>query len=279
MLGLPKWSATPAIHIISGQLPIEYQLDMKILTFIHSLININPTRDILLRQFVMRSSSSNSLVTKFKEKLHEYHLPTIYDLFINTPDKLQWKREVKNSIIQKASKSIAEATSNMSTLKYLSKDFLYNEPHPAVLYVKNSRQVSRACVKIMVLTGTYPLQCARHRMKKTETTLCPLCKTSQEDTQHFVEHCHELDEVRLRYTDRIRAVIPHPLNTTLTQALLDSRLLQTIHPKLKQIEDLEQTSRDFIFALHLKRTSLLNSTFLNGIHINCKKPVTLLAKL
>ena len=48
---------------------VLYQLDIKILNFVHRLINTEPTREILLRQYVTKASNSNSMVPKYKELL------------------------------------------------------------------------------------------------------------------------------------------------------------------------------------------------------------------
>ena len=68
LLGLPTWVGTPALYIISGQLPIEAQLDIKILTFIQKLLNIQPTRNILLHQYATKNHSSNSKIVLFKTR-------------------------------------------------------------------------------------------------------------------------------------------------------------------------------------------------------------------
>ena len=259
ILGLPKWTATPALYIISGQLPIELQMDVRSLSFLRSLMSIDPTRDILLRQFVVKSSSSNSLAISFTEKLHQYHLPSIYDLYIDIPDKLKWKKEVKRKVISNASENISEDASVMSTLKFLHKEFKYNESHPVAQFVQNTRQVTRACIKIMVLTGTYPLQISRFKMKKVDSALCPLCHQEEEDTEHFIESCSKLRDTRQAYKARLNALLPTPLLTSPTQAILDSRHLMTLHPATKiLVKDLEEVTRDMIFALHMKRSTLLN---------------------
>ena len=95
ILGLPKWTAIPALHILSGQLPIEFTMDIRCLTFIRSLMSIEPTKDIILRQYVVKPPSSNSLIINLKQKLQEYHLRSILELYEDIPDKQTWKKEVK----------------------------------------------------------------------------------------------------------------------------------------------------------------------------------------
>ena len=94
-------------------------------------------------------------------------------------------------------------------------------------------------------------------MKKAEYPDCPLCQV-EKDTRHFVETCISQDTIKIRYIGRIKALLPNPLKIALTQALLDSRY-PLIHPDVSEgIRDIEQISRDMIFALHINRAILLN---------------------
>ena len=96
-------------------------------------------------------------------------------------------------------------------------------------FLPNTRQVTRACIKTMVLTGTYPLQPTGFKIK-AESSDCPLCQGEKEDNRHFVETCISQDTIRLKYMGRIKALLPNPLKIALTQALLNSRYLLSIHP-------------------------------------------------
>ena len=159
-----------------------------------------------------------------------------------------------------ATKDIVLSASDKSTLKHMSSVFVHNEPHPCVSFVANTRQVTRACIKTMVLTGTYPLQCARFKMKKTDSAICLLCKTEKEDAKHFVETCKSQEITRRKYMGRIQALLPPSLNIPLIQAYLDSRTLALSHPELKftTLHEFEQVTRDMVFALHISRTLMLD---------------------
>ena len=53
----------------------------------------------------------------------------------------------------------------------------------------------------------------------------------------------------------IHALVPEDLRTSRSQAILDSRVLQELHPRSEGMEELEMMSRDYIyiFTLHPKR--------------------------
>ena len=162
-------------------------------------------------------------------------------------------------MIEQATKDIAQAVTVKSTLKYMSNNFIHSEPHPLVSFVDNICQVIRACIKTMLLTGTYPLRSIRFKKKKTESPDCPLYQVEKEDTRNFVETFITQDKLRLKYMGRIKALLPNLLKIALTQALLDSRFLLSIHPDVSDgIRNIEQISRDMIFVLHINWTKLLD---------------------
>ena len=199
ILGLPQYTATASLYIITGEMPIENQLDIRYLSFLQSLLSVQPCRDIVLRQYVTKSPKSNSLINTFRDKLYKYGLPTIYELYVNTPTKEVWKKMVKTAVIAHVEEMIWDAASQKSTLTFLEKSFHYRETHPVVGLVENSRQVTRANVKTRLLTKTYPIQETRHRVKRANNPSCLLCQHHSEDTLHFILKCPALDETRQRY--------------------------------------------------------------------------------
>ena len=109
----------------------------------------------------------------------------------------------------------------------------------------------------MVMTGTYTLQQRRLRWKKVESAECPLCHIEVEDTIYFLECCHLLQPIRSLYLNRIQLLLPNRLHTSLTQALLDSRTLVKLHQEMvDNLEEIEFISRDYIYTLHLKGSSM-----------------------
>ena len=256
ILGLPKYTATPALFILSGQLPISYQIDIKILSFIRSLLSIEPTRELLLHQYAIKTDKSNSLVVIFAKKLSKYDLPTIYDLYMDTPPKQVWKTLVKSAVIKVACNDIRDGAECKSTLSLLHHQLVFSAPHPAVSMVDNPRQVVRACIKSKILTQTYPIESTRVRIKKAIDPTCPLCHRAPEDTEHFVELCPALEEIRSKFCILWQAL---PEGPSKIKYILDTRTLAELHPDASEptLKCWEQLSRDYLFAIHIKRTSLI----------------------
>ena len=93
-------------------------------------------------------------------------------------------------------------------------------------------------------------------MGKSPNPLCQICSEEVEDTVHFIESCHPLEDIRARYRGGILSALPSSTHLNLTECLLDSRRVLESHPEVN-IEDIERISRDFLFALHTKRTTLM----------------------
>ena len=128
---------------------------------------------------------------------------------------------------EKASCEINEEALKRSTLRYLNPAHSTRIPHDAVLHIDNPYQVTRANVKIRLAT-------MKSRMKLIKDDTCTLCNNGdQEDQEHFLIKCSRL--------------ILDPSHPALQGAPME--------PKYRP--NIEAVTRDYIFALHLKRTALV----------------------
>ena len=150
----------------------------------------------------------------------------------------------------------------MSSITFLAKDISPGLPHLTVNSVSNPRQVTRACVKARVVCGVYPLQKHRHKLKKTSSPECILCSHHTEDVEHFIEVCPSLHSSRGKYLNRLMDILPQPLLISVTQAVLDTWVLASLHPQLKEerLLEIETITRDMIYALHISRTRLIDNS-------------------
>jgi hypothetical protein len=72
ILSLPDRTAIPALHILTGVMPMKAILDVKTLCFLHSLTaTYGVTRDIVHRQYVVKKNSSKSQPRVFFTTLFE----------------------------------------------------------------------------------------------------------------------------------------------------------------------------------------------------------------
>ena len=96
-------------------------------------------------------------------------------------------------------------------------------------------------------------------MNKTDSPLCLMCKVGNEDTEHFILNCKKLEHIRGRYQNKLCNLLEDNKEVPFLEALLDSRSIQIAHPKTKfRIDELEEISRNYIFALHMERAEKMS---------------------
>ena len=172
---------------------------------------------------------------------------------------------VKKAIVSEVEREIKEEAENKETLQYLNPSFKINECHRCVKFIRNPREVRRTCVKMQMLTGTYPLQATRAKLKQTSDPRCQICKTEEEDLVHCLILCPETQSIRKEQMPRVLNSIPYVLEnlgTILhTPRLMTQLIIDLTHPHVtglmtlpKQCEEkLERAARNFCFAIHLAR--------------------------
>jgi hypothetical protein len=95
ILSLPQNAPDIVPNIISGLIPIERQIHIKVLTFLYSICLLTSTlteNQIAKRQISVKSGQSNSWFIYAKRMIWKYNLPEIY-LILEAPyTKAEWKK-------------------------------------------------------------------------------------------------------------------------------------------------------------------------------------------
>jgi hypothetical protein len=268
LMGVPDRTAIAALYIITGALPIDVQIEKKHLMFLHSMISMGGRlKDLILRQYALKKANSKSWITNIKTILQKYSLPSVLELLNDCPPKLSWKKIVKSAINKSVVKSIKEEAECKSTLIYLNPCLKENVCHNVASCIQNPREVRRACIKTQMLTGTYPFQATRAVLKQNVSDTCLLCGRGREDMIHCLLLCPSLCTTRARYLQAILNTIPH-VSTILPNiqndpTVLIQLIMDTTHPSVSgyvpsNLTDIfEKTTRDFCFAIHIRRTCML----------------------
>ena len=145
---------------------------------------------------------------------------------------------------------------------------------PHILWKSTSsdpRDIRRASIKAKILVGIYILQYNRASFNQTSDATCPLCQQEKEDIPHFLLTCPALVAQRDPLLHQILYSIPlvysnHPAacrwpRDLLTQLLLDpshERIQSNIDLESKIVYTIERLSRQLCYALHVRRTVLLD---------------------
>jgi hypothetical protein len=261
--GLPDSTATNAVYLLSGTLPLEAQLHIATLTFVAGMCRRESSleRDILLRQVAMKDSNSHSWVVHIQRLLIHYRLPTIPSLLDSPPQKLAWSNRVRAAVTNTWEATIKDEAIQMKTLSYLTlENCIPGSVHP-VWQLGNSsgQEVAKATVKARLLVQRYPLHTSRTSGQQYGKP-CPLCHSINETTEHFLLQCTALDSVRQPTLHDITAAISpyceYPIsNNTLMRSILDPE--PGAINKLAFDPSFQKLTRHLCYRLHRRRCQLL----------------------
>ena len=101
IMHLPERAAKPGIYILSGQLPIEADIDKK---YLAQLMNIfrseGVEKKLAWRQLSIKDVKSKSWFMYVSKILKKYNLPLIYDLLENRVPNIKWSRGMKEAVTE-----------------------------------------------------------------------------------------------------------------------------------------------------------------------------------
>ena len=171
------------------------------------------------------------------------------------------------------SRILQEKSQEKSTLRYTKLPNL-EDKKPHLLWRathSNPRDIRRACIKSKIATGTYLLQAnANIWSRNKDSQLCPLCKEQSENREHFLLLCSILEPIRTKHREALQRLLQSIdikwQNIQIPQDLQLQMLLDCSHDNLKayielseeQMMKIEIISRNWCYALHYKRASLLD---------------------
>ncbi|VDI63084.1 Hypothetical predicted protein [Mytilus galloprovincialis] len=97
---LPVRTASVAIYALLGALPLEAELHKRQLSLLHSILTSENQnlKEILIRQYRLQVNQGTFL-ERTESILNKYNLPTIEELWENTPTKINWKYTTRSAII------------------------------------------------------------------------------------------------------------------------------------------------------------------------------------
>jgi len=269
---LPTRTASSAVYLLLGALPIRAELHKRQISLLFSIANSKneSMKTIALRQHI--SGRPSSFFVKIADTLELYNLPNIDQLFQQHYKKEDWKLLVKKAINQYWTSKLKLDCKEKSSLLYMCKENLkIGSNHVVWSSVSPSvSDIRKAITKCRMLTGTYILQIHKHKFNQAEVDpTCPFCRTENEDLCHLLTACPHYADIRKRHYFPIKEFIQENIghlkwkelfsNTkAICQLLMDCQILafQGVIPNNSEfIYKVEKMSRDLCFEIHKKRLS------------------------
>jgi hypothetical protein len=118
---LPDTTAIEALYILAGVLPVEAQLDIKILHFFGKIANLEDStlRQVALRQLATKELSSNSWFIYVTKIAYKYQLPSTHVMITNPVSESKWKKLVRCHVTNFWKIELQKSAAKKSSLKYL----------------------------------------------------------------------------------------------------------------------------------------------------------------
>ncbi|MES9879590.1 MAG: reverse transcriptase family protein [Sedimenticola sp.] len=275
---LPDRCPNTAIYALTNSIPIESQIDKRLLSMYVGTIKQTNTLEyqVIRRQLAVKGEGSHSWTIEVRRLLSKYGLPSAYDLWEDPPSKEKWKKMLGDAFNSHFYKLWTMDVAQKSSLRYLHiSERPLDSQHPIWASASSdTREIRKASIKVRLLTGTYTLQSNRSRFNQFEVSPnCCLCQDSPEDRMHFILKCKKLSNAREKHllclremlTNRISQQLAEHIMCTddlLLQCLMDAtdpKIFLLVEEKLTVVDEIETISRNLIQDVDAQRAKLLNS--------------------
>ena len=180
---LPERTATAAVYLLLGALPVEAEIHKKQLSLLHSILDSNNSRikEVLNHQIAVNFDNKDSFFHRVLKVLELYKLPDITSLKQQLPTKTLWK-DFLGSVKTYWRESLVHDAQCRRTLKFLAyENILLGEVHLVWDSTENSViDVRKAIMKARLLSGMCLLQTNIHRFSQyREDPTCRLCNNKK----------------------------------------------------------------------------------------------------
>ena len=265
---LPESTATPAIYLLLGTIPLEGQIHIKMLTFFCSIIRRPNSLEynVICRQLAIKDLGSNSWVSQIRLILAKYNLPSAYSLVRSKPCKLKWKNQVNTAVSEIWMEELKSKAREMKTLEYLdTAKCTSGSIHSVWLHNSDPLAAHMATIKARIIVQRYPLGYSYYAGAGKQTK-CVLCSETEETIEHFLLRCPAMENVRGKCIQKIFKYLGENNVQDIEEGsdLLRFILMTSSTISDKLLPRCEELTRQLVYSLHCKRAGLLGSTVCYG---------------
>ena len=199
---LSKRTATEAIYLLMGMLPIEAEIHIRTLSLFGAVTRLedgNMLKNLAERQLALKSNPRTCWFRYALDIAKTYGLESfVWSNLLHHGSKEAWKGLVAQTVKDHWLCSLRRTAAAKSSLSFLITIHLQaGEPHPIWPADAPPSSILAASYRAKMLTGTYILQSTRAKYNQHEVdATCLLCGGDTEDMVHFIVMCPTLHEVR-----------------------------------------------------------------------------------
>jgi hypothetical protein len=175
---LPESTATEAIYLLIGALPVKFLLHIRVLSLFGNICRLPPTHDLhqlARRQIAVRDDNSRSWFSMVVKIAEEYNINVHKQILYPWP-KLAWKRHIKEEIQNSALAKLKEDAGTKSSLGWM---IIPDNPplktHPIWTFSSDTVSLRAAGIRAKMLTGRFQTQSLTAKFYKEESPVCRIC--------------------------------------------------------------------------------------------------------
>jgi hypothetical protein len=194
ILKLSITAPTPAIHFLTGELPVEGQIHRDVFSLFYGIWSNPDTRIYQIVIYLLKNCSENSRTwsTHLRQLSMRYGLEDpLVCLGRDPPTKSVYKELVATKITAYYEDLLRKSANGNSLMKYLnvSTTGLRGRHHPALADMKTTHDVRLSRPHLKFLSGNY-LTYQTKANQSGGSPLCRLCTSGQEESvSHVVSTC------------------------------------------------------------------------------------------
>ena len=160
ILKLSKWSCIPALHFLTGELPVEGLIHRDVFSLFYSTWNNPNTKIYEIVNYLLKSSTENSRTWSIflRQLCQMYGLADpLHCLKKDAPKKSEFKEEVRTKITAFYEKELRKNAENNSNMTYLNISIsgLRGKRHPALSNMMTTREVEKSRPHIKMMCKDY----------------------------------------------------------------------------------------------------------------------------
>ena len=288
ILKLSKSSSIPAIHFLTGELPIEGKIHRDMFSLFFSIWN-NPNTKIyqIVKCLSPENSRTWSVFLRYISKLYGLEDP-LQCLYRDPPKKSEYREKVLTKITAFHEKELRQQVASNSLMTYLNVSIsgLRGRHHPSLSYMLTTQDVKKSQPHIKMLCGDY----FTYEKRSNQSGGSPHCRscflTNQESETpkpsenliHILTECSAYSHIRDRILPEFSLLCQQSdakINfdsISLEKATPCQLILDPISINLKSrinvndplLRQFFKLSRDFCYTIHTERMKVLKQRLQQG---------------
>ena len=168
ILALPTSTADVAVYVIHGFLPVEGQIDKKIITLLNNVPQVDDNsveKQMAIRQLTIKNGRSISWFVYARKTLLKYDLGDIHEHLENPYENNLWKATLNKTVNKYWQSYISTSSVFYYKLEFLNmKSYKLGTIHLLLkLNIHSARSVIRMPSKLRLMCSSYVLQTTRSK--------------------------------------------------------------------------------------------------------------------